>query len=117
MRAMRQGREWALARVARGALRAVIWRPDPRRPARTIRHVRPPREDKKDSLTMINSTLFLLLLLAGSYCPRTSFRGFWTKRYRRKNNWTWISRRPCVNGYLNGTWGARERQWGKSGRD
>lgn len=62
MRAMRQGREWALARVARGALRTVIWRPDPCRPARTICHVRPPREDKKDSLTMIDSSLFFLLL-------------------------------------------------------
>jgi hypothetical protein len=49
IRAMGQGREWVVARVARGTLRAVIWRPDPRRPARTICHVCPPREDKKGS--------------------------------------------------------------------
>ena len=46
---MRQGSEWALARVACGALRAAIRCPGPRRPARTIRHVRPPQEDKKGS--------------------------------------------------------------------
>ncbi len=102
---MRQGREWALARVACGALRAVIRCPGPRRPARTIRHVRPPQEDKKD-LTMVHSNF--LLLLTGTYSRRTNFRSFWTKRSLRKNNRTWISHRRSANGFSNGTWRPRK---------
>jgi hypothetical protein len=68
-------------------------------------------------LTMTHSNFGLACLLVGNYFPCMSFRSFWMKRFPRKNNSTWISRRRCVNGFLNGTWRLRKLRSEKSGRD